>query len=119
MLSATLTNSPEIKPHAHVFKDVVVVEPMKRFKPCPSVYEHLCEKVGKKERKEGSLKKVWLISGNPFDIVGAKACGMGACWVDRSGAGWMDECVGGVQGKPDVTVRGLNGVCQSIEEFLS
>jgi 2-haloacid dehalogenase len=119
MLSATLTQSPEIEPHAHVFKDVVVVEPVKRFKPCPSVYEYLCKKVGKKDWKEAGLKNVWLISGNPFDIVGAKACGMGACWVDRSGAGWVDQCVEGANGRPDVIVRGLDEVCQKIGQFLS
>jgi hypothetical protein len=28
---------------------------------------------------------------NPFDVVGARAFGMNAIWVDRAGAGWTDR----------------------------
>ncbi|KAF1950235.1 haloacid dehalogenase, type II, partial [Byssothecium circinans] len=87
MINASFTQSPDLSPHASLFKQVVVVEPVKRFKPDPSVYEHLCDEVGKKGR-EGD---VWLVSGNPFDVVGARAVGMRACWVDRAGRGWGDR----------------------------
>lgn len=118
MISATLTHSPEIKPHAHVFKDVVVVEPMRRFKPCPSVYEYMSERVGKPNYLDDDEKRIWLISSNPFDIVGAVGCGMGACWVDRNGAGWVDQCMEEDSGRPDIIVRGLDEVCEAIEHFL-
>lgn len=114
MLSATLTHSPEISPHASLFKDVVVVGPVQKFKPCPEVYHYLCKKVG----KEGRENDVWLISGNPFDVVGANAVGMRTCWVDRSGAGWADNLLEGEKGKPTVVVRGLNEVVDKIEGYV-
>jgi 2-haloacid dehalogenase len=78
------------------------------------VYEHLCETVGKK----GQAKDVWLISGNPFDVVGANAFGMRTVWVDRSGAGWMDALVEGEKGRPTVIVSGLNEVVEKVERHL-
>lgn len=88
--------------------------PVQKFKPCPEVYHYLCKKVG----KEGRENDVWLISGNPFDVVGANAVGMRTCWVDRSGAGWADNLVEGEKGKPTVVVRGLNEVVDKIEGYV-
>ena len=62
MINTSLAQSPDLSPHNHLFKQVVVVEKVKKFKPHPDVYSHLCKEVGK-EGKEG---EVWLISGNPF-----------------------------------------------------
>jgi 2-haloacid dehalogenase len=62
MINTSLAQSPDLSPHKHLFKQVVVVEKVKKFKPHPDVYSHLCKEVGK-EGKEG---EVWLISGNPF-----------------------------------------------------
>ncbi|KAF2175598.1 haloacid dehalogenase, type II [Zopfia rhizophila CBS 207.26] len=110
MISASLSQSPDLSPHKNLFKDVVVVEPVEKFKPCPEVYHYLCQKVGKERRQS----EVWLISGNPFDVVGANAVGMRTCWVDRVGAGWMDELVAGEYGRPTVVVKGLNEVVAKI-----
>ncbi|KAF2470299.1 haloacid dehalogenase [Lindgomyces ingoldianus] len=115
MISASLTQSPDLSPHAHVFEDVVVVEPVQRFKPCPEVYRYLCRKVG----KEGKETDVWLISGNPFDVTGANAVGMRTCWVDRSGLGWVDELVDGEMGRPTMKVRGLDEVVSAVEAYVS
>ncbi|ORY12737.1 haloacid dehalogenase, type II [Clohesyomyces aquaticus] len=115
MISASLSQSPDLSPHAHLFKDVVVVEPVQKFKPCPEVYQHLCKKVG----KEGIPADVWLISGNPFDVVGANAIGMRSCWVDRSGAGWQDGLVEGEKGRPTVTVKGLDEVVGTVQDFVN
>ena len=30
-------------------------------------------------------------SSNPFDVTGARAIGLSAFWVDRSGTGWLDR----------------------------
>jgi 2-haloacid dehalogenase len=115
MIKASLTKSPDLSPHAELFRDVVVVEPVKRFKPDPKVYSHLCEQVGKGDK--GQEKDVWLVSGNPFDVVGANAVGMRTCWVDRSGRGWADS-LGGEAGRPTVVVKGLDEVVAKVEEFL-
>ncbi|KAF2263510.1 haloacid dehalogenase [Lojkania enalia] len=106
MISATLSESPDISPYAKHFKDVVVVEEVRKFKPHPDVYHHLCERVGKK----GSEADVWLVSSNPFDVVGANSAGMSTCWVDRSGKGWMDGLVQGEKGKPTIIAKGVGEV---------
>jgi 2-haloacid dehalogenase len=116
MISTTLSQSPGISTRVDLFKDVVVVEPIKTFKPCPEVYEHLCKQVGKEGN--GERKDVWLISSNPFDVVGANACGMSTCWVDRSGLGWVDAAVEGHEGKPNVIVRGLDEVVEKIGSLV-
>ena len=112
MVSSSIQNSPELMPYAPAFKGVVLVEEVKKFKPDPAVYRYLCKKVGK-EGKEGD---VWLISGNPFDVVGARAVGMKAAWVDRAGAGWADCCVEGEAGGPTVIVRSLKEVLKAVSE---
>jgi 2-haloacid dehalogenase len=117
MITSTLSESEEIAPYAHLFKDVVVVEPVQKFKPHPDVYGHLCREVGK--GKEGEEKEVWLVSGNPFDVVGANAYGMRTCWVDRSGAGWQDGLVGGEKGRPTIVVGGVDEVVGKVEDFIT
>jgi 2-haloacid dehalogenase len=111
MISATMAESPEISPYASLFKDIVVVGPVKKFKPHMDTYTHLIKSVNKEEKPED----VWLISGNPFDIVGANHAGMSTCWVDRSGGGWADSLVEGDKGKPTVIVKGLNEVVEKIQ----
>lgn len=105
MVGNSVYKSPDLKPHSDVFEDIVVVEEPKRFKPAPEVYTHLAEKVGVKE-----MGKLWLVSGNPFDIVGARAMGMQAIWVDRAGNGWQDELIQGEKGKPTAVVKSLEDV---------
>lgn len=107
MVSASVNNSPDLGPYADVFKDIVVVEEVKRFKPDPDVYVHLAQKVGKDEKDMGDM---WLISGNPFDVVGARLVGMKACWVDRAGNGWQDSIIEGEKGRPTAIVKSLEEV---------
>lgn len=116
MINASLTRSPDLSPHAKLFRKVVVVEPVKHFKPHPQVYSHLCEVVGK--GGNGQEKDVWLVSGNPFDVVGANAMGIRTCWVDRSGKGWADRLGDGEAGRPTVIVKGLDEVVSKVEEYL-
>ena len=89
-----------------------VVEEVRRFKPDPAVYQYLCKKAG----KEGREEDVWLVSGNPFDVVGARAMGWKAVWVDRAGNGWIDSCVEGETGRPSVIVRSLKDVLTAVSE---
>ncbi|KAF2730441.1 haloacid dehalogenase [Polyplosphaeria fusca] len=118
MVHASLTQSPDLAPHADLFQDIVVVDDMpgekKRFKPVPGVYRWLCERVG----KEGREGEVWLVSGNAFDVVGANAVGMRTCWVDRGGGGWVDA-LGGEEGRPTVIVKGVGEVVERVERFVS
>jgi len=116
MINASLTQSPDLSPHASLFQKVVVVDSPKRFKPHPEVYRHLRQELGKAEK--GQEKDVWLVSGNPFDVVGANSEGIQTCWVDRSGKGWVDELVSGEAGRPTVIVKGLDEAVEKIESFL-
>lgn len=113
MVSNSVNHSPDLAPHASVFKDIVVVEEIKAFKPAPEVYKHLAKSVGVSEDDMGRL---WLVSGNPFDIVGAKAMAMNAIWVDRAGNGWQDELVQGEVGRPTAIVKSLEEVVRIVED---
>jgi len=116
MVTASLQKSPSLSPHASLFAEVIVVEEVERFKPCPDVYYHLVEKVGKKREEIG---EVWLVTANPFDVVGAVNVGMKAVWVDRAGAGWVDSLGEGDLGKPTVTVSSLEDVVDAVKGFGS
>ena len=91
------------------------MEEMQRFKPDPEVYYHLARKVGKATTKEG-MGSMWLVSGNPFDVVGAKAVGMRACWVNRPGKEWVDGLIEGEDGRPDLVVKRLGEVVDGVRE---
>ncbi|KAF2648088.1 HAD-like protein [Lophiostoma macrostomum CBS 122681] len=113
MIHATLDESPDLRPHRELFKDVVLVEGVGRFKPAPEVYTHLLSTVHKTHHEQD----VWLISGNPFDVVGANAVGLRTCWVDRSGAGWTDKLVEGDKGRPNIIVSGLHEVVGKVAGY--
>lgn len=63
---------------ATLFDGIVSVEKTKMFKPSPIVYQHFNDSTV--SQKENS----WLISGNPFDVMGGISYGMKAIWVQRS-----------------------------------
>lgn len=61
-----------------LFDGVVSVDDRKTFKPNPDVYEHLLDTTA------SSPGDAWLISSNPFDVIGAISYGLRAAWVQRS-----------------------------------
>ena len=81
----------------HFFIDVISVHEVQSFKPDPAVYEHFLQCSG------AQAKEAWLISSNPFDVIGAIAVGMQAAWVKRTPAALFDPW--SIQ--PTVTVSGL------------
>src|SRR5208283_1694001 len=60
------------------FLDVVSVDEVKSFKPDPGVYAHFLRRAG------APGADAWLISSNPFDVIGALSAGMRAAWVRRT-----------------------------------
>lgn len=60
------------------FHGIVSVDDLKSFKPSPAVYSHFLRESGAKS------SNAWLISSNPFDVIGAISAGMRAAWVQRS-----------------------------------
>jgi 2-haloacid dehalogenase len=79
------------------FLDIVSVHEIGTFKPNPAVYRHFLQ------RAQSQAASSWLISGNPFDVLGAQACGMQTAWVRRSASTPFDPW--GPQ--PTVTVPSL------------
>lgn len=115
MVRNSVVSSRDLGPYAGLFRQIVTVEEVKCFKPAPKVYYHLAKKVGKGKGEE-DMGKMWLVSGNPFDVVGCRAVGMNAAWVDRSGGGWTDGLVGGNVGRPTVVVKGLGEVAEAVRK---
>lgn len=80
-----------------LFLDVVSVDDIKSFKPNPSVYCHFLRK------SESSGGDAWLISSNPFDVIGAISAGMKSAWLKRSPEAIFDPW--GVE--PTITLNSL------------
>lgn len=83
---------------------IVSVEAVQTFKPSPKVYAHFTEVT------QSSLSATWLISGNPFDIIGGASYGMRTVWVRRAATSVFDPW--GI--KPTHTVNGLEAVADSL-----
>jgi 2-haloacid dehalogenase len=103
MINNSINHSASLSPYKFCFEKIISVHETRRFKPDPVVYRHLAEQVGKKVPDE--MDEIWLVSSNPFDIVGARAIGLRAIWVDREGMGWTDALVPG--GGPSVVAKAL------------
>lgn len=86
------------------FLGVISVEAVQSFKPDPVVYEYFL-------RQSGALaRESWLISGNPFDVLGAMNTGMNAAWLNRSGKAILDPW--GI--KPTLETRSLEALCTQL-----
>ncbi|WP_455199125.1 haloacid dehalogenase type II [Kaarinaea lacus] len=79
------------------FDGVVSVDEIRSFKPDPDVYHHFLK------QSNANAEQSWLISGNPFDCIGALSVGMKAAWVRRSTDVVFDPW--GVE--PTLTVSGM------------
>ena len=110
MVSSSVQNSPDLSPYAEIFDDIVSVEDVRKFKPAPETYTHLAEKVGKDAHNKEQMAEIYLVSGNPFDVVGGRSVGMSAIWVDRAGNGWQDAMMPGTWNGPTEIVQSLDQV---------
>ena len=89
------------------FIDVVSADDIKTFKPDPAVYRYFLEK------SSASGKNSWLISSNPFDVIGAMSAGMQTVWVQRSEDAVFDPW--GIA--PTITVKSLNELDVNFDKF--
>jgi 2-haloacid dehalogenase len=64
---------------------IVSVDDLKSFKPDPAVYDYFLQ------RSSSVKEQSWLISSNPFDVIGALNFGMKAAWVKRSESALFDD----------------------------
>jgi 2-haloacid dehalogenase len=60
-----------------VLDGIVSVHEVQSFKPDPAVYAFFLENTG------ALLGATWLVSGNPFDVIGSLEVGWKAAWVRR------------------------------------
>ena len=88
------------------FLGVVSVDEMKSYKPNPAVYSHFL-------RKAGAVgADAWLISSNPFDVIGAISSGMRAAWIRRSPDAIFDPW--GIE--PTLTANSLANIAELIRQ---
>jgi 2-haloacid dehalogenase len=86
------------------FSGIVSVDPIRTFKPDPAVYEYLAAQVHTEK------EMVCLISSNPFDVIGAKACGLRTVWVQRDPKKVFDLW----EFETDLHVHGLEELCAKL-----
>jgi len=86
------------------FEGIVSAEDVRTFKPNPEVYAHFCRKAG------ADKSQAVLISGNSFDVIGAKSFGMRAVWVRRNPDAVFDPW--GIE--PDAVAKDLSEVAEVI-----
>jgi len=60
------------------FSDVITADEVESFKPSPVIYQHLLSRIN------AEAENTWLISSNPFDVIGAKSQALNAVWLQRS-----------------------------------
>jgi 2-haloacid dehalogenase len=80
------------------FDDVVSADEVRSFKPDPAVYKHTVARLGQ------TASATWLVSSNPFDVIGAKAAGLCTAWVKRDSKIVFDPW--GIE--PDVVLSDIN-----------
>lgn len=111
MVSNSVFRSQSLSPHAKLFADLITVEAVQKFKPAPEVYEHLAASTGTQ------MRDIWLVTANPFDVVGATKCGMKAAWLDRNGRGWEDAAAPAL--RPRIIGENLDEVIKAILSDIS
>ena len=90
------------------FLGLVSVDDVRTFKPSPEVYQHFLKVTG------STADNAWLISSNPFDVIGAISQDMNAAWVQRASTSIFDPW--GIE--PTVTVNSLSGLDKIISNSL-
>ena len=99
-----LLNNANIRSY---FLDIVSVDEIKSYKPNPDVYSHFLT------RAEALRENSWLISSNPFDVIGAVSYGMRAAWIKRSAEALFDPW--GIE--PTLTLNGLSNLAEQINQL--
>jgi 2-haloacid dehalogenase len=93
--------------HARIdryLEGVVSTDELKSFKPNPAVYAHFLRQAG------ACGAEAWLISGNPFDVIGAISAGMRGAWVKRSPQAVFDPW----EIQPTLTVGSIVELCETL-----
>lgn len=97
----SLMSRSGILPH---LQDVISVDDLSTFKPNPRVYEYLMK------RTQSTLENCWMVSSNPWDVIGGKAAGLKAAWIQRDPAMIFDPW--GIE--PDLVVKDLLALSEKL-----
>jgi 2-haloacid dehalogenase len=89
------------------FIDIISADEVRTFKPDPEVYRRFLL------RASSECGKTWLVSSNPFDVLGAAATGMKSAWIRRSASRIMDPW----EIQPDLTLESLDGITDAIGNY--
>ena len=89
-----------------LFDGVVSVDDCQTFKPNPDVYEHLLNTTAT------SARETWLISSNPFDVIGAVSSGLRGVWVRRFAESIFDPW--GIE--PTITISSLRALGDQVSD---
>jgi 2-haloacid dehalogenase len=76
---------------------IVSVHDVQSYKPDPDVYAHFLATTNSKK------EDTWLVSGNPFDVIGAHSAGWQTAWIRRNPAILFDPW--GIE--PKIVVSGM------------
>jgi 2-haloacid dehalogenase len=79
------------------FEGIVTADDVRSFKPDPAVYSYA------RRATRAWSSPFWLVSSNPWDIIGARSAGLSSAWVQRSEEKIYDPW----NIEPNVTVRSL------------
>ena len=60
------------------FEGIVTADDVRSFKPNPAVYSYA------RRVTRAWSSPFWLVSSNPWDVIGAKSAGLSSAWVQRS-----------------------------------
>lgn len=98
--------------HANItglFDGIISVEDVGTFKPSPLVYAHF------NKETQSTPANSWLVSSNPFDVIGATAYGMRSAWVQRTPEAVFDPW--GIE--PTITIQQLTDLAAQLEQTAS
>ena len=86
-------------------ESILSADGIETFKPDPAVYALLNTVAG----APGGPR--WLVSGNPFDVIGAKAAGVSAAWLRRDAQRIFDPW----EFSPDLVIGTLEELCDRLD----
>ncbi|WP_020675200.1 haloacid dehalogenase type II [Geopsychrobacter electrodiphilus] len=87
------------------FIDVISTSEISSFKPNPGVYANFLR------RASCTGAEAWLISGNPFDVIGALSAGLRSAWIKRNPTAIFDPW----EFEPTLTLENLTQLSTSLQ----
>lgn len=84
------------------FAGIISVDDVQSFKPDPAVYQHFLQQT------DSQSESTWLISSNPFDVIGAASHGWQTAWIQRQSRARFDPW----EQQPAITLPHLNALAE-------